>query len=658
MKTGDDILKIINIGILAHVDAGKTTVTEHLLYKSGAIREIGRVDNGNTQTDTMELERQRGISIKSATISLNWKDTKVNIIDTPGHVDFISEVERSLSILDGAILVISAREGIQSQTKVLFDTLKRLSIPTIIFVNKLDRVGCDYKGLLKELNMVLSDKIVPLQGVNNEGDKDFSIYEFDQDTAVKERIIDVISSLDDRLLEAYINHNQLSTETIENSVSEFTSKGLVYPIICGSALQGIGITKLLDSMVQYFLPYDNNSNALSGVVFKIKRDSNNWKQTFVRLYSGSLSVRQTIKTYGKETEEKIKQICTLKKGQIIDDNVICPGDIGILYGPQNLKIGDIIGEPLGNKRSVNLARPVLKSTVQPKKNIDRSKLFTVLTILAEEDPLLDLEIGELQDEIYLNLFGTIQMEILKTLLENNHGLDVEFSEPRTIYKETPKSIGTAFTRMWDMSNSNPYPATVGLKVEPIGRGEGFIYVSEVTTGFLPRTFQNAIEEAVLSTALQGLQGWEVTDMKVTLTHGEYDSVYSSPSDFRNLTPMVLMEALDNAKTLLLEPYYDFELNVPAYAAGRALSDLQRMRGEFTQPILTESQFKVAGLIPVDTSNNYPITLASYTEGKGVFHTRFYGYKEDYLNLGKPREKTTVDPLNKKLYLMHKMNTFR
>ncbi len=656
MGTGVIYLKIVNIGILAHVDAGKTTVTEHLLHRAGVIREIGRVDSGNTQTDSMELERKRGISIKAATISMEWLNTKINILDTPGHVDFISEVERSISVLDGAVLVISAKEGIQSQTRVLFDVLQKLKIPTIIFINKLDRVGCDYQGLLKDIKDSLSKNILPLQRVAGEGFRDFNISAPLGEQISFNEAIDVISKLDDHLLELFIEGIDISKEVVEEKILKYVNLGDIYPILCGSALMGVGIDYLLDTVAKYFLQ-KNHGDFLSAVVFKIKRDMSS-KQTYIRLFSGSIKVRDSINIANKGKEEKIKQIQLLKKGEIVEGNELCAGDIGIIYGPQGLQIGDIIGRQNDSLRKLSIAKPVLKTAVKALDPKDHSKLYTVLSLLAEEDPLLELEIGEINREIYLNLFGGIQMEILKSLLDESYGLKVDFSDATTIYKETPLGIGTAFTKMWDSENHNPYAAAVGIRIEPAPRGSGLQYISEVSTGDLLQTFQNAVEEAVYETAKQGLMGWEVTDIKVTFTQGEFNSVDSCPSDFRNLTPMVFMDALNNAKTKLLEPFYTFELKVPNAVAGRAIGDLQKMKATFENPLMTEHEIIIKGLIPVDTCKEYPLTLASYTEGKGVFSTRFFGYKEDTQGVEKIRENLMVDPLNKKMYLMYKMNTIR
>ena len=336
--------KIINIGIVAHVDAGKTTITENLLYYSGAIKSVGRVDLGNTQTDSMELERKRGITIKSSTISFNWNNVKVNIIDTPGHVDFISEVERSLNSLDGAILVISGVEGIQSQTRILFDTLKELNIPTIIFVNKLDRIGANFNKVFEEIKKNMSNKVVRLQEVYDVGSKAVYIKKLFDTCIINDDAINVLSDLDEAFLERYIGGIEPDKEEIQEKLSLYAREGSLYPVFCGAAAIGLGIEDLLDGICSYF-PFASNDceSDLSGVVFKIERTSKNEKKVYVRLFGGKISVRDKIQVPNKEIAEKVKKINRLENGGVVEAQRIEAGDIGILYGLTSFQVGDIIG---------------------------------------------------------------------------------------------------------------------------------------------------------------------------------------------------------------------------------------------------------------------------------------------------------------------------
>ncbi len=657
MNTNKTINKIntINLGIVAHVDAGKTTVTENLLYHGHVIDKIGRVDNGDTQTDTMELEKARGITIKASAISFNYKDVKINILDTPGHVDFISEVERSLSVLDGAVLVVSAVEGVQSQTKVLFNTLKKLNIPTIIFINKLDRIGSNANKVYKEIRKLLSDKAVLMQTCLNEASKEIKIIDSFNSEELYNRLLDVLSELDEEILNEYLEKEYVNKDLINKKISLYSGEGLIYPVFLGSAGLNIGTDLLLNKILNYFSINNNNDNELSGVVFKIERTASNEKKAYVRMFGGEVNVRDVIRI-NDETLEKVKKISNLEIGRSLDGKKISCGDIGIIHGIFCMKIGTIIGKKSDKLRYVSLARPTLKTKISLADGEDNHKLYMALLNLSDEDPLLELETDDSNGDIYINLFGEVQKEIIYSVLKAQYGLNIQYSNNQTIYKETVCGIGNAM--MYEGQKLNMFHATVGIKVEPLERGAGLHYKSNVTTGFLPKSFQNAIEEAVSETCKYGLYGWELTDMEVTLVDSEYNSVESTPSDFRNLTPMVLMEAIDNAKTRLLEPINEFELSVPEYAISKSMFDLKMMGAEFDGPNLVGDDYVLNGLIPVENSKDYQIKIASYTEGKGIFITKFSGYRNTVFDESKICKRSIINPLNKKEYIMYKLNVIR
>ncbi|MCD2345883.1 TetM/TetW/TetO/TetS family tetracycline resistance ribosomal protection protein [Clostridium guangxiense] len=650
------MLNKINIGIVAHVDAGKTTVTENLLYLGGVIKEIGRVDNGNTQTDSMELERKRGITIKSSVVSFNWKNVKINILDTPGHADFVAEVERSLSVLDGAVLVVSAVEGVQAHTLMLFRVLKKLKLPTVIFINKLDRSGANYKRVIEEMKKVLSPNIIGIQNAHREGIHELEVEKPYSGDSI-EGIIENLCDIDDKFLEAYINGEKIERRYVKQRIQFKARCGKLYPVLIGAALKRIGMQDLMDAVVKY-LPYSkgNEASMLSGVVFKIDNSKINNKKTYVRLFNGKINVRDKLSIFGKENDEKVKRIDALLNGKNLESETLRAGDIGILYGIKGVKIGDIIGLRDKKITNINLAQPVLKAKIIPLDEHENIKLYEAILMISEEDPLLKIEASEDQKDIYLNFFGEVQMEVVKAILESNYNIKVKFEKALTIYKETLEKIGTAVTHIFEAEN--PFYAGIGIKVEPLKRGEGIKYVSEVTTGYLPKTFQNGVEDGVYDALEQGLYGWELTDIKVTLIHGVFDSVMSTPAEFRNLAPMVLMEAINNAKTKLLEPLYEFELKISGEVCGRAILDLTRLRAKFDNPIQLNKDILIQGLIPVNTSRDYNLEVASYTEGKGMFVTKFYGFHEIPFKLGKTRENHKIDPLNKKMYIMYKRNVLK
>ena len=643
-------MKIKNIGIYAHVDAGKTTITEQVLFHTGIIKTVGRVDKGNTYTDSMDLERQRGISIQAAPVSFALGDTKINLIDTPGHADFIAEVERSMQVLDGAILVISALEGVQSHTTLLFEALRKQHIPTIIFVNKIDRVGIQLEKLLGDIKQLLSPMIIPVQRVEQIGSNECSISGlFDYDQAL---MIEKLTKYSDELLEDYLNNQVICDERINKIIVDSAQSATIYPLLWGSALRGIGVPSLLEAIL-HFLPFAGEDSAESlepaGIVFKIKRNSKNEKQNYIRLYRGQLLTRSYLEG------QKITKIERLLKGREILDERLLAGDIGIVYGVDSLKVGGHFG-PLDNVLSVRLGEPMIKVQISPEDPSRRHDLLDKLVYLAEEDRFLEYEISELEGEIYLNIFGEIQMEIIRDRLLGQYDLAVTFSDPMTIYRETPVGVGEAYLDM--SSKEHPFHASIGIRVQPGSPGSGIIYRSAVSTGSLPRGLQRGIEDGVHRYLSQGLKGWEVMDATITVTRGEYDSVMSTGAEFRNLAPIVYMRALQEAGTELLWPLYDFSLHIPRRAVGRAISDLNRMQAVVEMPQTQGDQIIISGKIPVDTCRNYELELRSYTAGQGVFMTQFSGYQPAPKSIDASRRKSMISPLDLKLYLLNKRGVLK
>jgi len=671
---------IINIGIIAHVDAGKTTLTENILYLSGAISKKGRVDSGDTQTDSLSVERRRGISVKAAATSFTRNGVKINLIDTPGHVDFIAEVERSLSVLDGAVLVISSVEGLQSQTRILMDTIMSLKIPAAIFINKIDRVGANPEKIYREANAYMRGRFVKTERIEAEsryaaegragtggknaaegradtGDRcpamedsggggGIHVLSGDEFISVN---IDALCSLDDNIMAKYVNDGQLGEAEFIKAISRYTKKGELYPVFYGSALYSAGVEELLDRLPAY-LPASNGdgSRPLSGVAFKVD-NSGREKRAYVRLYDGCIRIREMLKFGGKE--EKVTRLARLENGKTIDGGIISAGDIGVLY-IKDLRVGDILGEARAGAREIRLSRPTVSVEVQPVQPAQKRELYEALAKLADEDPLLSLSSV---NKLTVRMFGEIQTEILQEVLLEQYGIPVGFLEAKTIYMETPAAPAAVRAPMG--RNGTPFRAGVGFRVEPLARGSGLVFATEVSFGNLEKTFQAAVEEAVYNTCKNGVYGWEVTDAKVTFDFSQYDSVTSTPSDYRDLTPPVLMEAFAQAGMDLLEPVYWFELRVPGFAAGKALYDCERMRAviEATEALPEDGGgICISGLIPADTCKNYAAQTASYTEGRGLFITKFHGYRNTEFDASKVNEPGINIAANKAVYLLHKL----
>ncbi len=636
---------IKNIGIFAHVDAGKTTLTEQLLYQTGAIRKLGRVDHGDTQTDSLELERERGISIISMPTSYNYEGQKINIIDTPGHVDFIAEVERSMLVLDGAILVISAKEGIQSHTKLLFHALRRMAVPTLIFVNKIDRMGVEIAKGLAAIRQQLSPDIWIMQEVNGAGSKQAQV------KAVvlqpEDTLIELLSIVDEALLVDYLEGHELAADRLHHTVKLAIADRLLYPVLFGSALNGIGIPEILDAINQLLPNFKAlDTDETSGIVFKISRlHGKKGRICMIKLTAGQVALRGFI------GEDRITGLSRWYHGQVEPISVLHAGDIGLVVGLHHLHVGESFGGGTRNK-GFALGKPTLKVKVFADRPMQRQDLLEALTIMADNDPYLSYQLNEFNDDIYITLFGYVQMEIVQETLKREYGIEIHMADPMTIYMETPVQMAEASVTMYE--DGLPFHAAVGLRVEPLPSGSGIVYDSAVPTGYLKQTFQNGVEDGVHAYLDQGLHGWELTDMQITLISYEFSSPVSTPSDYRNVSPLVLFDALKKAGTKLLWPMGEYQLSVPTLHIGHAMADLKQMKATIEEPVLDDEMCTITGIIPVDLSHNYQITVHQYTGGVGHFDSKVVGYEEAPADMYKERARFKVDPANRGEYLMSMM----
>ncbi|HFI0652994.1 TPA: GTP-binding protein, partial [Streptococcus suis] len=420
-------MKIINLGILAHVDAGKTTLTESLLYTSGAIAEPGSVDKGTTRTDTMNLERQRGITIQTAVTSFQWEDVKVNIIDTPGHMDFLAEVYRSLSVLDGAVLLVSAKDGIQAQTRILFHALQTMKIPTIFFINKIDQEGIDLQSVVQSVRDKLSADIIIKQTVSLSPE---IVLEENTDIEAWDAVIEN----NDKLLEKYIAGEPISREKLVREEQRRVQDASLFPVYYGSAKKGLGIQPLMDAVTGLFQPIgEQGSAALCGSVFKVEYTDCGQRRVYLRLYSGTLRLRDTVALAGRE-KLKITEMRIPSKGEIVRTDTAYPGEIVIL-ADDTLKLNDILGNEklLPHKTRIDNPMPLLRTTVEPQKPEQREALLNALAEIADTDPLLHFDIDTVTHEIMLSFLGKVQLEVICSLLEEKYHVGVAMKEPSVIY---------------------------------------------------------------------------------------------------------------------------------------------------------------------------------------------------------------------------------
>ena len=611
-------MKIINIGILAHVDAGKTTLTESLLYTSGAIPELGSVDKGTTRTDTMLLERQRGITIQTAVTSFYWKNYKINIVDTPGHMDFLAEVYRSLAVLDGAILVVSAKDGVQAQTRVLFHALQKMKIPTIIFVNKIDQEGIDLQSVYQNIREKLSGDVMVMQDVSLTPEVSLT------DIEDIEKWDSVVAG-NDELLEKYIAGEPLKIQDLQREKCRRIQNGSLFPIYHGSAKNNIGTEKLIEVIAETFVPETENSQSkLCGYVFKIEYTDQKKRLSYLRLYHGTLHLRDTI-LLSKKKKIKITEMFIPSNGEIVPADHACSGEIVIL-SDDTLKLNDILGNEklLPHKTRIDNPMPLLRTTVEPQKPEQREALLNALTEIADTDPLLHFEIDTVTHEIILSFLGKVQLEVICSLLEEKYHVRVAMREPTVIYLERPIKKAT-YTIHIEVP-PNPFWASIGLTVTPLPAGSGTRFKSEVSLGYLNQSFQNAVMEGVRYGMEQGLYGWRVTDCEICFDYGVYYSPVSTPADFRSLAPIVLEQALKESGTQLLEPYLSFILYAPQEYLSRAYHDAPKYCATIETAQVKKDEVVFTGEIPARCIQAYRTDLAFYTNGRSVCLTELKGYQ--------------------------------
>ena len=611
-------MNIINIGILAHVDAGKTTLTERLLYASGTISEPGSVEKGTTRTDTMFLERQRGITIQTAVTSFQWHSCKVNIVDTPGHMDFLAEVYRSLAVLDGAILVLSAKDGVQAQTRVLFHALRKLNIPTIIFINKIDQVGIDLEGVYQSVRDKLSADIIIKQTVSLS-----SKITLTENTSAE--VWDSVIENNDELLAKYIAGESISQKELAQEEQRRVQDASLLPVYHGSAKNGLGIQQLMDAVTGLFQPIgEQGSAALCGSVFKVEYTDCGQRLVYLRLYSGTLRLRDTVALAGRE-KLKITEMRIPSKGEIVRTDTAHKGEIVILPS-DSLRLNDILGDKTQLPREMwsDVPFPMLRTTITPKTAEQRDRLLDALTQIADTDPLLHYEVDSTTHEIILSFLGRMQLEVVSALLTEKYKIETAVKEPTVIYLERPLKVASHTIHI--EVPPNPFWASIGLSVTPLPLGSGVKYKSRVSLGYLNQSFQNAVMDGIRYGLEQGLCGWNVTDCKICFEYGLYYSPVSTPADFRSLAPIVLEQALKKSGTQLLEPYLSFTLYAPQEYLSRAYHDAPKYCATIETAQIKKDEVVFTGEIPARCIQAYRTDLAFYTNGRSVCLTELKGYQ--------------------------------
>jgi ribosomal protection tetracycline resistance protein len=658
--------KTLNLGILAHIDAGKTTLTERLLYSAGVIQEIGSVDAGTTQTDSMALERQRGITIRSAVASFAIGDVSVNLIDTPGHPDFIAEVERVLNVLDGAVLVISAVEGVQPQTRVLMRALERLHVPTLIFVNKIDRAGAGYDRVLEVIAKRSAAEIIPMGSVHDIGSRDARFVPFDRaDPAFRRRLVEVLTSNSDSLLAAYVeDESKVTDERLWDEFVAQTERTEVHPVYFGSAIMGAGLEPLMDGLIE-LLPASTGDpdGPVSGRIFKIERGAAGEKVAYMRMFSGSIRPRDRVH-FGDDVEGKVTGVGVFENGAQIRREPVRAGQIAKLWGLAAVQVGDVVGQPPKGVEH-HFAPPTLETVVAAVRPEDRGALHLALTQLAEQDPLINVRQDDTLQELAVSLYGEVQKEVIGATLADDFGIEVTFRESTTICVERPAGVGEAVEVLH--RDLNPFLATIGLRIAPAAEDSGVHFRLDVNPRTVPmyiyksvNLFAENMAQYVRRALQQGLFGWQVTDCQITMIESNYSSPDGPPAtrgplstaaDFRQLTPLVVMRALDNAGTVVCEPIVRVYVEFPTSTMSALLAVLARLGAGVESQTVRGEFSMIETVLPVTAAQELQRQLPGLTGGEGVLESSFAGYRPVR---GEPpaRRRTTVNPLNRDEYMMY------
>ena len=607
-----------NIGIFAHVDAGKTTLSEQLLLKAGAIRSAGSVDSGTAHTDTLDVERRRGISVRSSCVRLNWRGEAINLIDTPGHADFSAEIERALWALDGAVIVVCGVEGVQPQTELLFEALRAQGLPVLFFINKMDRDGAD---------------------------------------ADREGLTEALCDADDGLMERWLEDGDLPDGELQAALATLAKKGEAFPVLTGSALRGQGIEALLDGILSFLPPPDASQGALCGVAFAAASDRLLGRGLWVRLFGGRLANREAVTLPGRidpltgertAVQNKVTQIRGVDGS---DAGSLSAGEIGIVYGLGALRVGQALGDEALLPRKVRpgtLRAPLTTMRVEAEDPAQVKALAAACQALADEDPLLRTRYARDTGELQMDAMGAIQLEILQEALKSRFGLSARFADPTVIYRETiaREAVGHA-----EYTWPKPCWAILEFVVRPAPRGSGVTFRSEVPARQILPRYQHQVEQALPLALSQGRLGWPVTDVEIALVGGSHHQFHTHPLDFIVATPWGIQDALRAGGSALLEPILEMRLRVPPECAGRIMGDVNAMRGEVLRVETADDFASLTALVPVSESLDYPTRLAQATAGRGGMSTRLSGYRECPLELGATAPRRGVDPLDTSCYIL-------
>lgn len=668
--------KVRNIGIAAHIDAGKTTTTERILFYSGVVHKIGEVHDGNTVTDWMVQERERGITITAAAITTSWKDHKINIIDTPGHVDFTIEVERSMRVLDGVVAVFCAVGGVQPQSETVWRQAERYKVPRIVFVNKMDRTGANFFKVYGQIRDRLRANAVPIQiPIGSESDlkgivdlvkmrafiskddigKDIEETDIpadllDQANEFRAKLIEAVAEQDDVLTEKYLKEEELTEAEVREGLRKGTISGAIVPMTCGSAFKNKGVQLLLDAVIDYLpapsevppiqgilpngeattRPADDNA-PLAALAFKIMSDPFG-RLTFVRVYSGILKKGSYVYNASKDKKERISRLIVLKADDRIEVDELRAGDLGAVLGLKDTFTGDTLCDD-SNKvilESLFIPEPVISVAVEPKTKQDMEKLSKALQSLSEEDPTFRVMVDPETNQTVISGMGELHLEILVDRMLREFKVEANVGAPQVAYRETiSKSVSNVEGKFMRQSGGKGQYGHVVINLEPAEPGTGFEFVSKIVGGVIPKEYIKPSEQGMKEACESGiLAGYPVIDLRATLVHGSFHDVDSSEMAFKIAGSMAIKEAVLKAAPILLEPMMKVAVEVPENFVGDVIGDLNSRRGQI-ESMGTDEQgiSKVESKVPLAAMFGYATDIRSKTQGRGIFSMEFSHYAE-------------------------------
>lgn len=664
-----------NIGIAAHIDAGKTTTTERILFYSGMVHKIGEVHEGTTVTDWMEQERERGITITAAAISTSWKDHKINIIDTPGHVDFTIEVERSMRVLDGVIAVFCSVGGVQPQSETVWRQADRYNVPRIAFVNKMDRTGANFYKVYEQIRDRVRANAIPIQlPIGSESDfkgiidlvrMKALIYQDDQGKQIEEtdipaelkdkaeefrvKLVEAAAETDDALTEKYLEGEELTEEEIRKGLRRGTIAGTIVPMLCGSAFKNKGVQPLLDAVVEYLpAPIDippikgqlpngsevlrsaSDEEPLSALAFKIMADPYG-RLTFIRVYSGVLKKGSYVYNASKGKKERVSRLIVLKADDRIEVDEMRAGDLGAVLGLKDTFTGDTLCEENAPVilESLFIPEPVISVAVEPKTKQDMEKLSKALQSLSEEDPTFRVFIDPETNQTVISGMGELHLEILVDRMLREFKVEANVGAPQVAYRETiRKAVSKVEGKFIRQSGGKGQYGHVVIDLEPGEAGSGFEFVSKIVGGSVPREYVSPVEQGIKETCESGvLAGYPLIDIKATLVDGSYHEVDSSEMAFKIAGSMALKAAVQKATPVLLEPMMKIEVEVPENFLGDVMGDLNSRRGQIEGMGSEQGIAKVTAKVPLAAMFGYATDIRSKTQGRGIFSMEFSHYEE-------------------------------